>query len=235
MKVRHRCHKVNGGGQTGNRRCRSHIVGGDGAARRRLVPDGIGEDRFAYPGRRRGPGPPRHRSRRSRSTHALSRTREFARRSWRRPGSSPTPSASAGRSCSPGCCPTTSRRRAASAAAPWWRQVRGRRPGAGPRARSRVSTGAATTRSCTSAGTTPQAYCAWAGHAAADRGGVGVRGARRARGAGVPLGRRARAGRRAPHERLAGRRSRARTPSPTATTAPAPSTRSRRTATACTT
>ena len=41
-------------------------------------------------------------------------------------------------------------------------------------------------------------------HAAADRGGVGVRGARRARGTAVPVGRRAGARRRAPDERLAG-------------------------------
>ena len=71
--------------------------------------------------------------------------------------------------------------------------------------------------------------------APADGGGVGVRGAGRARREAVPVGRRARAGRRAPHERLAGNGSRPRTRAPTASTARAPWTSFRRTASASTT
>ena len=90
----------------------------------------------------------------------------------------------------------------AVAQAPWWRQVdgatgatrrgrtRSRRP-AGPPGRARD---AGTTRRRTAPGRATAAH----------RGRVGVRRARRAGGAAVPVGRRARAGWRAPHERLAG-------------------------------
>ena len=73
------------------------------------------------------------------------------------------------------------------------------------------------------------------GQAPADRGRVGVRGPRGTRRQGLPLGRRARAGRRAPDERLAGRLPDQEHRTPTATTEPAPWTPSRPTATGCTT
>ena len=71
--------------------------------------------------------------------------------------------------------------------------------------------------------------------AAPDRSRMGVRGARWPRPAAVSVGRRARARRRAPHERLAGPVPRGEHRWPTAGTAPRPSTRTRRTATGCTT
>jgi hypothetical protein len=49
-----------------------------------------------------------------------------------------------------------------------------------------------------------QAYCAWVGKRLPDRGGVGVCGSWRPRRRAVPVGRRARAGRRAPHECVPG-------------------------------
>ena len=71
--------------------------------------------------------------------------------------------------------------------------------------------------------------------APADRGGVGIRGSRRPRGEALPLGRRARAGRGAPHERLAGDVPQREHPSPTASMGPAPSTSFRQTASVSTT
>ena len=109
----------------------------------------------------------------------------------------------------------------AVAHAPWWRQVEGAdwRQAGGPAVRSRGPHGppGGPRELERRAG-----LLRVGGEAPADRGRVGVRGTRRPGGQAVPLGRRARARRRAPDERLAGRASPARTASPTASTAPAP-------------
>ena len=70
---------------------------------------------------------------------------------------------------------------------------------------------------------------------AADGGRVGVRRSRRPARHGVPVGRRARTRRRAPDERVPGRRSRWPTRAPTASPGRRPSTPSSRTGSACTT
>ena len=87
--------------------------------------------------------------------------------------------------------------------APWWRQAEGadwRRP-KGPQSDLEGRVGP-------SSGPRQLQRCPGLLHlgrqATADRSGVGVRRTRRARGEAIPLGRRARARRRAPHERLAG-------------------------------
>ena len=66
----------------------------------------------------------------------------------------------------------------------------GRVLGASRGARQLDRAAGSTTRSCTSPTRTPRAYAAWAGRGAADRGRVGVRRARRARGRRVHVGRR---------------------------------------------
>ena len=125
-------------------------------------------------------------------------------------------------------------RPAAVADAPWWRQVYGadwrhpdgpavrprrtRRPSGHPRVVERRPGLLRVER-----------------HAAADGGRVGVRRARRTARHGVPVGRRARARRRAPDERVPGHVPAATTRRPTGSPARHPSTRSRRTASGCTT
>ena len=148
---------------------------------------------------------------------------------------SPKPSASAGRSCSPASCPTTSPRRGPSSAAPWWRQVYGadwRHPDGpqsdvdGPRGSPGGPRLVVRRR---------RRSVAWSGHAPAHRGGVGVRRRRRLRRDGVPVGRRARTRRRAPHERVPGHVPRRATPPPTAGPARRPWIRSRPTGSGSTT
>ena len=121
----------------------------------------------------------------------------------------------------------------AVAQAPWWRQVaRGRlAPPGGPAVRT--STAARDHPVVHVSWNDARAYCTLGGHPPAHRGRVGVRGPRRPRGQPLPVGRRARARRRAPHERLAGHLPRRRTPPRTATSAPRRSQRSPPTATGC--
>ena len=103
---------------------------------------------------------------------------------------------------------------------PWWRQVDGadwRHP-EGPQS---TSTTAATIPSSTSPGTTPPPTAAGPARACPPRPSGSTRPAA-ASSSGLSLGRRARARRRAPDERLAGRRSPAKHPRPTATRGTAP-------------
>ena len=81
----------------------------------------------------------------------------------------------------------------AVAGAPWWRQVHGASTGLTRRAPTRMSRTARTTPSCTCPGTTRRRSARGRGTRLPDRGRVGVRGARRARGRALPVGRRARA------------------------------------------
>ena len=76
---------------------------------------------------------------------------------------SPTPSATAGRSCSAVCCPTTSPTPAASSAPPWWRQVHGAELAASRGSAVGRRRAAPTTRSCTCRGTTRSRTARWAG------------------------------------------------------------------------
>ena len=103
------------------------------------------------------------------------------------------------------------------------------------RGRSRRLATASTTRWCMSRGTTRRAYCRWAGDASADRGRVGVRGARRPGAAPLPVGRRPRRPDGAHRMNVWQGAFPAATRAPTAISARRPSTRFRPTATGSTT
>ena len=109
----------------------------------------------------------------------------------------------------------------------WWQYVPGAQLAPSRRTDAATSSAATAIPSCTSPSRMPMAYAAWAGKDAADRGGVGVRGARRTRRRGLHLGRRVRAARPHDGQHLAGRVSLAEPAARTATRARRPSARSR--------
>ena len=203
---------------------------------RRDLPHGH-RRRGRLPGRRRGSGARRSPSRRSGSTPLPVTNARFAAFVARRPGTVTAARAFGWSFVFGGLLPDDFRGHA-----------RGRRPrrggarciGAdwahpeGPAVGSRPA--GPTTPSCTSRGTTRAAYCTWAGHAAADRGGVGVRGA--AAGSSrqrFPWGSELEPGGEHRMNVWQGEFPGATTPGPTVGTAPRRSTRSRRTGTASST
>ena len=151
----------------------------------RHVPHGrqLGVD---VPGRRRGAGARRRgRSVPCRSLH--SRPTRPSPRSSTPPVGAPMPSATAGRSCSGACCPTTSPTRAA-----WWAPNGGARCSAPTGVIPRVLTPTSADRAAHPvvhvSWNDASAFCRVDRNPPPDRSGVGARGTRRDRGHGVSLG-----------------------------------------------